>query len=453
MAKHVPWDLILELVGRFEHGASLEEILIGLGPETSRRTLQRRLSLLVKEKRLSTFGQARARKYLLLKAEEKEDSSKKGSLIPLTEEAKQIQILISQPIQSKSPIGYRRAFLENYEPNQTWYLKEADRKELHILGKSDGEQVPAGTHAKQIFHRLLIDLSWNSSRLEGNSYSLLETERLLDLGKAAEGKDLQETQMILNHKAAIEFLIKSANEIGINRYTILNLHTLLSDNLLSDQDSCGRLRSISVGIAKSVYLPSAIPQVVEESFNLILSKAIRIIDPFEQAFFLMVQLPYLQPFDDVNKRTSRLAANIPLIQKNLCPLAFIDVPKDLYINGLLGVYELNRIELLRDLFIWAYQRSCALYSVMRRSIGEPDPFRMKYRSSLLQIVSKVVHSRMHKTQAIDAIRKWSQSEIPISDRPRFIEVAERELQSLHEGNIARYQLLPIEYEAWKKTWY
>ncbi len=93
----------------------------------------------------------------------------------------------------------------------------------------------------------------------------------------------------------------------------------------------------------------------------------------------MVQLPYLQPFDDVNKRVSRLAANISFNRHNLSPLAFVDVPGDLYINGMLGVYELNRIELLKDVFMWAYERSAARYAVLRQSLGEPDAFRLKYR--------------------------------------------------------------------------
>ena len=71
----------------------------------------------------------------------------------------------------------------------------------------------------------------------------------------------------------------------------------------------------------------------------------------------MVHLPYLQPFEDVNNRVSRLAANIPLIRHNLCPVSFIDVPERPYIDGLMGIYELNRIELLRDVFVWAYDRS------------------------------------------------------------------------------------------------
>jgi Fic family protein len=98
-------------------------------------------------------------------------------------------------------------------------------------GGTLGDEPPAGTHARQIIDRLLIDLSWNSSRLEGNTYSLLETERLLELGKSAEGKTARDSQMILNHKGAIELLVNNAEQIGFNRYTILNLHALLADKL------------------------------------------------------------------------------------------------------------------------------------------------------------------------------------------------------------------------------
>ena len=116
--------------------------------------------------------------------------------------------------------------------------------------------------------RLLIDLSWNSSRLEGNTYSLLDTKRLIDLGQQADGKDQLKAQMILNHKAAIELLVESAEEIGVNRYTITNLHALLADNLLEDSRNAGRLRTTSVAIGGTTYLPTAIPQLIEELFTL-----------------------------------------------------------------------------------------------------------------------------------------------------------------------------------------
>src|ERR1039458_5947420 len=130
--------------------------------------------------------------------------------------------------------------------------------------------------------------------------------------------------MILNHKDAIEFLVSSAEDIGFNRYTVLNLHALLANNLLADPTAPGRLRHIAVGIEKSAYHPLEVPQLIEEYFDQLLATATAIKDPFEQAFFVMVQVPYLQPFDDVNKRVSRLAANISARKRDLSPLAFTD---------------------------------------------------------------------------------------------------------------------------------
>lgn len=451
MAK-IPREFLLDLIYRFPEGATLEEILIGLPSSSSRRTVQRWLKSLVDEGRLIAVGNARARKYRLPSAPTSPLKATASPITLLSPESKKIQSFVSQPIQLRQRVGYNRKFLEDYRPNDTFYLDTAVRKRLLKMGGSYDGEYPAGTYARKIFHRLLIDLSWNSSRLEGNTYSLLETERLLEKGEPAAGKDLRETQMILNHKAAIEFLIESAPEIGVNRFTILNLHTLLSDNLLPDPASCGRLRSIPVGIAQSAYTPCAIPQVIEECFHLLLDKANRIEDPVEQAFFLMVQLPYLQPFDDVNKRTSRLAANIPLIQKNLSPLSFIDVPESTYINSLLGIYELNRIDLMKDVFVWAYECSCALYANTRKTLGEPDPFRYRYLVLLRKTIQEVVKSRLDKPRAIEAIRKQAYESVPHQDQARFIELAERELQGLHEGNIARYRIRPSDYESWKHIW-
>jgi Fic family protein len=187
-------------------------------------------------------------------------------LIPLSSIALSIQANVRQPIQARRPIGYNREFLNQYRPNETYYLSEGTRNHLFDIGKSTDSERPAGTYAKQILNRLLIDLSWNSSRLEGNTYSLLETERLLELGEAPQGKDSMEAQMILNHKAAIEFMIESAEQMRFDSFTILNLHALLSDNLLRDRRACGCLRSKPVGIAKSVLL-SPIPAPIHFVFH------------------------------------------------------------------------------------------------------------------------------------------------------------------------------------------
>lgn len=218
----------------------------------------------------------------------------------------------------------------------------------------------------------MIDLSWNSSRLEGNTYSLLDTQYLISQGRVSDHKAAADAQMILNHKEAIEFIVQGDDEIGFNSYTVTNLHAMLSDNLLPDPASSGRLRAFAVGVTNSVFTPLAIPQLVDDMFRKLIAKADAIENPFEQAFFVMVHLSYLQPFEDVNKRVSRLLANIPLNRHNLSPLAFVDVPADLYIKGLLGVYELNRVELLKEVFIWSYERSALRYAAIRQTLGDPD---------------------------------------------------------------------------------
>jgi len=444
-------DEILEVLKDYPEGTSIAVILQKLSQPINQRNLFHRLNLLVSEGKLIAEGKNRGRRYRPNISEPPSiEVIHHESLIPLTPSGEKIRKSILRPVQERKPVGYERDFLESYRPNETRYLTEEQSKKLHALGRTDGDR-PAGTYARQVYNRLLIDLSWNSSRLEGNTYTLLETERLINLSASAEGKDIQETQMILNHKQAIEFLVESADEISINKYTILNLHALLSNNLLADPEAGGRVRNIQVGIKDSTYHPLGIPNVIEECFQQVLDTANAIKDPYEQAFFLMVHLPYLQPFEDINKRVSRLAANISLIKQNLSPLSFIDVPQDLYISGLLGVYELNRIELLRDVFIWAYERSSAIYSATKKTLGEPDPFRLQYRSLIYDTIYNVVVNCLNKLEAVNLIKKMSE-QLPPKDQAKFIEISENELRGMHGGNIARYRLRPLQYEAWKKNW-
>jgi hypothetical protein len=258
--------------------------------------------------------------------------------------------------------------------------------------------------------------------------------------------------MILNHKDAIEFLVGAADEIGFNRYTLLNLHAILANNLLADPAAVGRLRYIAVGVDRSVFHPLETPQLIEESLDQVLVTAGAITNPFEQALFIMVQLPYLQPFDSVNKRVSRLAANIPIIKDNLSPLSFTDVPRQTYAEAILGVYELNEVDLLKDVFIWAYERSAARYAAVRQSIGEPDPFRLRYRDQLRVLIADLVRARVRRRDAAARIAAWSKEKIDPDESQRFIEIVEAELTSLHEGNFARYQVRPSEFAAWRDIW-
>ena len=457
MARRVPEKDLQAIVDAVGNGATAQQLEGQLGVKL--RTVQYRLKMLVDAKRLLQEGKGPSAHYRRPRADEQEIVSGEGRVapqgelfVPISKAGAEIQKYLRKPPQVRKPVGYNRDFLDAYRPNKTAYLTPKEREHLRGIGTPQIAEQPAGTYAKHILNRLLIDLSWNSSRLEGNTYSLLDTKRLIDFGQEAETKDQREAQMILNHKDAIEFLVSEAEEIGFNRYTVLNLHGMLANNLLADPDAPGRIRHIGVGIDGSAFHPLEVPQAIEECFDQILATASAIEDPFEQAFFVMVQLPYLQPFDDVNKRVSRLAANIPLIRGNFAPLSFIDVPKGIYTQAMLGVYELNKVDLLKDIFIWGYERSASRYAAVKQSLGEPDPFRLKHRAGLRELVSEIVRGRMNKKSAGAHIAAWVDGNIEVADRERFREVAESELLALHEGNFARYQIRPSEFAAWQKVW-
>lgn len=455
-------DRIVQVVRSYPDGVGIEGISGHAGIDLPHRTLQRRLAQLVDAKRLVPVGQGRGMRYKAAAASPQAVEVSIPALaiqpqlfppaigvyVPVSPAGAEIKAYAQQPVQTRSPVGYNQNFLEAYQPNQTYYLPESLRLQLRRLGETPEAERPAGTFARDILTRLLIDLSWASSRLEGNTYSRLDTERLIEFGQVAVGKEAVETQMILNHKAAIEFLVSEAGETGFVEHTILNLHALLSDGLLADPRACGRIRERVVGIGGSVYLPIALPQRLKELFHVVLDMAQEIIDPFEQAFFAMVHLPYLQPFEDVNKRVSRLAANIPLIRHNLCPLSFIDVPERSYLDAMLGVYELNRIELLRDFFVWAYERSCQQYLAVQRQLMPPDAFRLRYRKELSVAIKAMVTSR----RPVNAEAVWSviPQTIPEEEKERFASLVITELPLLYEGNAIRFGLRPLEIAAWRQ---
>ena len=417
----------------------------------SHRTFMRRLAVLVDEGKIIRDGLTHKTKYRKPPAGTPAVSAipDVDLRIPVSSESKAIREYVQRPVQGRTPVPYDRDYLERYEPNRTHYLPDDIRTHLHNIGtlKEPG-QAAGGTYPLVLVNRLLIDLSWASSRLEGNTYTWLDTRNLIEAGEAAEGKDPFEATMILNHKRAIEMLVQEVKFVDFNMYTFLSLHGVLSDSLMSDPDDSGRLRNRIVEIGGSVYMPMAVPQLVEQYFRLILDKAKAIKHPFEQAFFLMVHIPYLQPFTDVNKRVARLGANIPLIKNRLCPLSFVDVPPKTYIEGMLGVYELNQPDLLRDVFVWAYERSCQRYNLSRDPAGKPDPFRHKYRPIIETVIARIVRDRLAPTA--ESIASLTEGGVPDEDIERFIALVSDELQRLHETVLARYGLRVSEFIEWKQ---
>jgi Fic/DOC family len=449
---------ILSLLAR-NPGLTSEEIRNGLKNPPTLRSVQRRLVELIAVRHIAAVGKGKTTAYKLLApidihavSPRVATSSAEESYfayIPLSEGGREVFSYVRRPIAGRTPVGYQREFLDAYIPNESWYLSNAVRSHLRRIGITSDMERPAGTYGRAILNRLLIDLSWASSRLEGNTYSRLDTQNLIESGRYAEGKDAQEAQMILNHKAAIELLVDDADVIGFDSHTFLSLHGLLSENLMPNPDASGRLRTRPVDIGGSVFVPLGAPQIINECFHEILDKAAEIADPFEQAFFVLVHLPYLQPFEDVNKRVSRLGANIPLLKHNLCPLTFIDVPDRAYIDATLGIYELNRVDLLSDLFVWAYERSTREYVVVSKSLAEPEPLRLQYRLQLHEIVADIV--RNLRLDVHQAIKQYADEQLGKEDRQAFAEMVQEEIKRLHKGIIARYRIRPSEFEAWLKA--
>lgn len=419
--------------------AILKDAIDAASINVSRRTLQRRLVHMEQAGAIARHGNSVAAIYVLHRADNLHDQIG----LTLSADAEEIRKAVALPAINKKPVGWIKDFLESYEPNETRFLDHAIRSQLHDMGRTGSDGLPAGTHLRDILGLLTIDLSWASSRLEGNSYSRIDTERLIRFGKQAEGKDLQEARMILNHKSAIEMIAENLDQIGYDRYTFLNLHALLSEDLISDPDASGRLRRRPVDIDGSVFVPLAVPQLIEEAFDMILEKARRIENPFEASFFIMAQIPYLQPFEDMNKRVSRLGANIPLIKANVSPLSFFEIPEAAYFQATQAIYEFNRVEFLAEVYLIAYERSCQRYAAIKRFMPTPDPIRLRYREEIRAMVRDSVLGDFEGPQEYLGTAD-------IKDHgARIAEIVEKDIEGLHEGNIVRYGLRRSEFEAWK----
>jgi len=350
-------EFIAALVSEYPEGIGisvLEQAFARRCGNVSRRTLQRRLERLIQDGRITAEGQNVARVYKSRVTARRHRVEEPGANyddeiihVPVSWEGEEIRAQIRKPLLHRCQVGYEQKFLENYEPGVSRYLSEPVLARLHEIGRTPetGSKI-AGAHARGILGRLRTDLSWASSRLEGCTYTQLEAKSLILSGKPAPGRHMLETRMILNHGAAVAMLLENADKTGLDVFTFRSLHAILSSGANSTE------------VPGTVFSPAVMPQFVESRFFLFLEKVVAITDPFEQALFTLAQLPYLQPFPDANKTVSRLAMNIPLFKCNFYPLLFVNVPGLAYTEGMLGIYELGRIELLRDIFVWAYEQSC-----------------------------------------------------------------------------------------------
>lgn len=453
-----------------EHEVSIRSIARAAGlsenNDTDRKTVRRAIKSLEDQGLLAPKGEGRSRVYVAAIQSAAVTAEKKKSLtherivfhtepgafkdIELREESQELLRYVSQAETARTPVGYNQDFLHSYQPNITFYLSNERREQLHKLGLVETQTRPAGTYARNILNRLLIDLSWNSSRLEGNTYTMLETKRLIELGEAAQGKDATEAQMILNHKDAIEFVVENAAADELTPLDVRSIHALLSENLLGDPSASGRIRQLAVGIGGTTYMPLENPHILEDCFKMIVEKFNEIEDEFEQSLFALVHLSYLQAFEDVNKRTARLVANVPLIKSNLKPLSFTDLNKEAYVKSLIGVYEKNDVSLIADLYMWAYTRSSQRYTAIQQSLGEPNLLKLRHRQLIGDIVREIILEKTEGALVVQKIQNLIENKkAPEEDRDELFKLIETEILSLHEGNVARFKIRPSEYQAWK----
>lgn len=398
-----------------------------------RPTVNRALAELTRAGRLKKLGAGRSIAYLVPLPGEGvvPPVDEVQPELPWSAQARALLARLSQPLGGRQPVSYQRAFVDDYKPNESTLLPARLAAQLYEQGKSKDQQ-PAGTYARKVLEQLLIDLSWFSSRLEGNRTSLLATRDLFEKGRSE--NDDRDATMLLNHKETIEFMVDAAPTEGITVPVVRNVQSLLMRDLLADAADLGAIRRKIVNIHDTVYVPSQVPNLLEEMLGHIVEKARNIRNPVEASFFLWANIAYLQPFVDGNKRTSRLAANMPLMLKNCAPLSFLDVGQRDYALAMLGVYERLDVTLAVELFEWTYRRSIKKYQVVVESMGGPDPMRVRYREQLGEAVRQVVYFGLTVDKAAEGLVMSG------ADAAMFNGMLKSELQHLEPYNCARYRL-------------
>ena len=324
-----------------------QEILDGLNLNISVATLRRKLQELVAEDLINAIGELKSRKY--------EISNGYNIIRPIEVDQYFEKEIDERIIQDKfnseliSQTLKNISIFTNTELDQLNNLQEKFKSNSSKLSKSE---------YKNELERLAIDLSWKSSQIEGNTYSLLETERLLKDKETAAGKTKDEATMLLNHKDALDFIIKNANYINpLNVSSIEDIHSILVKEL----DISRNIRSRRVGISGTNYKPLdnefQIKEALESMCTLINSKK----NVFEKALLSLVLISYIQPFSDGNKRTARIISNAILINNHFCPISFRTIDSIEYKKAMLVFYEQTNISPFKKVFIGQFEFAVNTY--------------------------------------------------------------------------------------------
>lgn len=297
----------------------------------------------------------------------------------------------AKPPHLRTPVAYDPTIIGTYKANQTRWLPEKPAERMRLAAASIQHQLDASTYSRQIAERFLIDLSWASSAFEGNTYNYLETEALIKFGAAASGHDLAEATMILNHKAAILALLENPGPSMLTVEGVSRLHALLMRDMLSPEQ-LGRIRSGEVRIGGSAYRPSSDRADLQADLGGLLWQVEQTQDPFEASFALLAGIPYLQPFQDGNKRTGRLTCNIPLLNAGLPPISFIAIDKADYLAGLIAFYETGDLALLADIVADGYAAATPSYAAAVAAKRQPHSVELRERQAIEKAIQSLVRS-------------------------------------------------------------
>ncbi len=315
---------------------SSKEVHDHVNISVSYATLKRILSKLTTENLLYSVGQGKATKYLISPTFELLEPIDVEKYYDKEIDEREIKETFSFSI-INDVLAKHGVFTEQ-ELEKLEALQEKFRKNVAQLSEAE---------YKKEFERLAIDLSWKSSQIEGNTYSLLETERLLKEKETAAGKTREEATMLLNHKNALDFIIDNPDYLyPLTVSKIEDIHGILTKELPIERN----LRKRRVGISGTNYRPLdnefQISEALVNSCDVINAKK----SVFEKALLALVLISYIQPFTDGNKRTARIVGNAILINERHCPLSFRTVDSIDYKKAILLFYEQNNISSFKEIF-------------------------------------------------------------------------------------------------------
>ena len=325
----------------YNPSSSRVEIAAGLSEAPNERTLKRLIAEAVQQGNIIVEGKGRATRYSL--------SPQAHLMMPLDIDTYFLKDIDERKVQESFNFDLIRATLPQVDIFTT---EELERLEVAHQAFLKNMATLSEVEYRKEMERLGVDLSWKSSQIEGNTYSLLETERLLKEKLTAEGKTKEEAVMLLNHKDALDFVLDNPDylkEISVRR--IEDIHGILTKELGVGTG----IRTRRVGITGTNYRPLdnefQIREALEDSCNLINGKE----NVFEKALLTLVLLSYIQAFSDGNKRTARITSNAILMAWGYCPLSFRTVDSVDYKKAMLMFYEQNNIAAFKQIFIEQYE--------------------------------------------------------------------------------------------------